>query len=539
MLAGSYARTNFRKQKEITPEHNVAFITEMLERFKYFAKHNGDRMAARQETLQKKLKAAEAKATDANTKEALEKSLVNSGASEESAQAMYKDMNKFFTSMEVVLGSTKTGGTGRGCADITCGEHASCTSTTAGAECVCDEGYQGDGQKCDAPSAFIPRQLLYDGALGRSPQVRDTAVYVVGRRVVVAWRDISHGNAGYVKLGDLLNNQVSFAPAERFAPKAFSPSIVAWETGKIIVAYRDDDKAGYGILIAAAIGISGVRGADKHLTWGKPMTFAHNQSHRTSMLAISNNRFILNYSDHSQATKTSVSATSFGSSTLGMIKADADVSLIGTFRFAEEAVTRIESILINEKSFIVAFRGAKLIDEMDSTKFIHQEASCVLGSIHGEDLVFDPHPLHLEPMKQQFWARSLSLVEPNVFSYAYHSGLDQKTKLVTVKVDPSTHKMTPVSTMILREGDTPYLRMVSMPYTGAPHTVTFYQPEGATLLVNICSVSAEAVLSQCEDTEIAPAVDSFGAASLPSGRMLLLFAPGGVPYYQIVGLARK
>lgn len=65
MLAGSYARTNFRKQKEITPEHNVAFITEMLERFKYFAKHNGDRMAARQETLQKKLKAAEAKATDA------------------------------------------------------------------------------------------------------------------------------------------------------------------------------------------------------------------------------------------------------------------------------------------------------------------------------------------------------------------------------------------------------------------------------------------------------------------------------------------
>jgi len=517
----------------------VAFITEMLERFKYFAKHNGERMTERQEAIRKKLQTAQLKVTDASTKEALEKSLTNSMASEGSAKAMYQDLDKFFTQMETLMGSSKTGGTGRGCADISCGEHASCTSTTAGAECVCDEGYQGDGQNCDPPAAFIPRQLLYDGALGRSPRVRDTAVFVVGRRVVVAWRDISHGNSGFVKLGDLLNNQVSFAPAERFALKAFSPSIVAWESGKIAISYRDEQKDGYGILIAAAIGISGVRGADKHLTWGKPVTYAHNQSHRTSLLAISNDRFILNYSDHGQATKLGVVPSGFGSSALGVIKSDADVSLVGTFRFAEEAVARIESILLNEKSFVVAFRGAKLIDEMDSTKFIYQEASCVLGSIHGNDLVFDPHPLHLEPLKQQFWARSLSLVEPNVFSYAYHSGMDQKTKLVTVKVDPSTHKMTPVSTMILREGDTPYLKMVSMAYTGAPYTVTFYQPEGETLLVNICSVNAEAALSQCEDTEIAPSVDSFDAASLPSGRMLLMFARGSVPYYQVVGLARK
>merc|ERR1719193_1656159 len=59
-----------------------------------------------------------------------------------------------------------------------------------------------------------------------------------------------------------------------------------------------------------------------------------------------------------------------------------------------------------------------------------------------------------------------------------------------------------------------------MAYTGAPYTVTFYQPEGETLLVNICSVNAEAALSQCEDTEIAPSVDSFDAASLPSGALL-------------------
>merc|ERR1719436_1963096 len=99
-----------------------------------------------------------------------------------------------------------------GCADITCGEHASCTRTTLGAECVCDEGYQGEGKHCNPPAAFVPRKLLYDGPNGLSPQVRDIHVHVHETRIAVVWRDISHDNGGFIKIGQVQNNQVSFAP---------------------------------------------------------------------------------------------------------------------------------------------------------------------------------------------------------------------------------------------------------------------------------------------------------------------------------------
>eukprot|EP00397_Hematodinium_sp_SG-2012_P021224 GEMP01021910.1.p1 GENE.GEMP01021910.1~~GEMP01021910.1.p1 ORF type:complete len:561 (-),score=95.96 GEMP01021910.1:608-2290(-) len=520
-------------------EQHVEFLVQTLNRFKAFAEHNSQKVEQRHAAAEAKLRKAEAVTTDENTRLALEQSITSNMASKAEAVSMYRDMTIFFTSMEMVLGATSAGGSGRSCSETSCGLHATCTRTTLGAECVCDEGYQGDGMHCEAPAAFVPHQLLYDGAEGRSPQVQDSTVFVFGDRVAVIWRDITHGNAGYLKLGELRNNQVSFAPAERFAAKAFSPSVVGWTNGRLVVAYRDDDKDGVGVIRGAAIGISGVRGADMHLTWGKMVTYARNQAHQTALLAISKNRFILNYSVR-KASEGGQAAENFGSSALGDVSETGDVSLFGTFRFAEQAITRIEATSIDDSSFVVAYRGAKIVDEMDLTKFVRQEASCIYGKVDGLDLVFYPHPLHLEPVRAQFWARSLALVAPNIFSYVYHSGLDQETKVVTVKVDPVAHTMTPISTKALRKGETPYVKTLPVPYnTESPHTVTFYQPKNEKLLANICSLNKLGNLSACEDVEVGPAMESFDAATLPSGRLLLVFAPSGIPYYQVVGLAKK
>lgn len=509
----------------------------MLEQFKTFADHNKDLVKTRHTRAEAKLQKAELGVTDENTRLALQQSITSNKASEAEAEGMYRDLSKFFTSMQVVLGSS-TGGSGRSCSEISCGLHASCTSTTLGAECVCDEGYQGDGLRCEAPAAFVPHQLLYDGAGGRSPKVEESAVFVFGDRVAVVWRDVTHANAGYIKLGDLRNNQVSFAPSERFAPKAFSPSVVGWTDGRLAVAYRDDNKDGVGIIRGAAIGITGIRGADKHLTWGKPVTYGRNQAHHTALLPMSKDRFILNYAD--KAVETGQAPVSFGSTALGEVGHNGDITMYGSFRFTEQAATRIEATLIDDTSFVVGFRGAKLVDEMDATKFVRQEASCVYGKVEGNDVVFYPHPLHLEPIRTQFWARSLALVAPDIFSYAYHSGLDQQTTLVTVKVDHTTHTMTPISTKVLRKGETPYIKGLPIPYNKeSPHTVTFYQPKNDKLLANICSMNKLGELSACEDIEVGPAMESFDAAGLPSGRLLMVYSPTGIPYYQVVGLAKK
>jgi len=254
---------------------------------------------------------------------------------------------------------------------------------------------------------------------------------------------------------------------------------------------------------------------------------------------ISNNRYILNYADHKAADANSAAAR-FGNSALGEVAANGDASILGIFRFSEEAVTRIEAIQLDDTSFVVAFRGAKQVDEMDTTKFVRQEVSCVFGQVDGNDLVFDPHPLHLEALKTQFWARSVSRISSHMFAYAYHSGEDQNTKLVTVEVDPTTHAMTPISTQVLQNGFSPFVRMVSQPYTlDSPHTLTFYGPNGK-VVANVCSVDSGGKLSRCEDMELAPtAVQSFDATTMASGRLLVVFSAGGIPYYQVVGLAKQ
>ena len=113
------------------------------------------------------------------------------------------ELFKFIGTMKTVVGKVPLTGSGHACADVQCGAHSSCSRTTDGAECICDEGYEGDGKTCAAPSLFIPQRLLRDGMQGRSSKVADMSVNVFyGNQLVIAFRDESNKDVGKVMVGD-------------------------------------------------------------------------------------------------------------------------------------------------------------------------------------------------------------------------------------------------------------------------------------------------------------------------------------------------
>jgi len=444
-----------------------------------------------------------------------------------------------------VMGAAQKGGSGKGCETVTCGLHASCTRTTLGAQCVCDEGFVGDGLHCAAPAAFLPQHLLVDGALGRSRKVADlTVTNFMGEKLAIAWRDVTHKEQGVMMLGKATSGGVEWAPPERFTKtgKGYDPQIVGLPSNRIALVYRDENREGTGWMRAGEIGVSGVRGADQHITWGDPITICRNQAHKIALVSLPGNKVAAMYSDHIAASETKPKE-SFGNSALASIGPKGAVEVLGNFRFVDKAVARVEATQLTPSSFVLAYRAGKEVDEMDTSVITRQEADAVYGEVDDDDLVFDPHPLHLEPDAQQVWSRGISLIGLNTFSYAYQLGEEEKTKLAVVKVNPATHRMTVTDgPYVIHDGFTPYVSMVSLPYAPTdPHTVVYYQPNKLGTL-NICRVQpATGKLSRCQDfTWMNQQLSSVAGISLGGGRMLFAFTDmEGVPYYQMFGLAKK
>merc|ERR1719159_1577659 len=92
---------------------------------------------------------------------------------------------------------------------------------------------------------------------------------------------------------------------------------------------------------------------------------------------------------------------SFGNSILADIDGSGGVSILGKFRWTDDAVVRIEATLLSPMQFIIACRASKAVNEMDTSDVMRQEAMAVYGEMDGADLLFDPGHLNVEPEKEQ------------------------------------------------------------------------------------------------------------------------------------------
>jgi len=528
-----------------TESDNMQYLMRTLSKFKSFAEGSREGVEERHKAEEERLQASLQETKDQGTVLALQQSVTSNAESLLETRRVYNNMVNFASSMEQFLKQATSKGTG--CEQTTCGAHASCTDTTLGAQCVCNEGYVGTGKDCAAPPEFMPHQLLFEGAGNLQTQARDMNVAIFGKNnIAVVFADMSRGGIGRTVVGNVREAGMAvMAPPEAFTvagTQAFSPVVVGTEDRRIVVTWRDQNTKGFCWMRGAAMGTTKIRGAEQHLQWGEPVEFCKSQSHKMAAVPMPGNRVVVLFADQIAATQ-HTPAESFGNSILLEVGNNGAVTSLGNFRFADYAVCRLEVTKLTPKTFVLAGRAATAIDEMDSSVHTNQEAMALFGEMSGDDLVFDPNPVNLEPQGKNIWARGVSLVAPNTFAYAYQRGTEQKIMLAVVHVNDTTHRMKVVhQPSEIKEGFSPYVSMLSVPYTAHdPHTLTYYEGKDNSM-VNVCSWDpVKNALNKCEDFMwVQGKVKSVSGVHLGGGKSFMVFAPeSGVPYYGVFGLSKK
>jgi len=367
--------------------------------------------------------------------------------------------------------------------------------------------------------------------------------------VLVVFRDVSQGHIGRALIGKVRDgDDVVMAPAEAFSGqhKAYSPVAAGTDNQRMVVAWRDEHTGGLCWMRGAALDTSGIGGAPQQLTWGEAVNFCQGQSHKMAVLPLPGNRMAIFFADKIKASTFpdgSEPEMGVGNALLLDVGGHGDVATLSTSRFADYPVVRLEVTQLTPKTFVLAGRAVQATDDMDPSVQIHQEALAFFGEVSEDNIIFDSNTLNLEPKDKHIWARGVSLIAPNTFAYAYQHGKDLQIKLAVAKMNPTTGQMETVhKPSVIKEGFSPYVSMISAPYSASdPHTLTYYQ--GATgSMVNVCSWDpVELALSRCEDFSwLQGKVESISAAHLGRGRSFMAFtSESGVPYYSIFGLSKK
>uniref|UniRef100_A0A7S4SGH6 EGF-like domain-containing protein n=1 Tax=Alexandrium monilatum TaxID=311494 RepID=A0A7S4SGH6_9DINO len=526
-----------------TESESMNYLLRTLSKFKKFAVGSSADLKANQRKQEQQLQDAIRRTSDPNVRLALEQSVASSEQSLLETGRVYESMVNFSDSMIGLIRSATSNGVG--CDQMACGPHSSCTETTTGAECVCNEGYVGQGTNCRAPPEFMPHRLLREGTAGAT-EAADMDVNVFdSNRIAIVFRDVSAGNVGRVLVGRVREaGMADLSPPEQFTlkgGKAFNPVVAGTSSGKIAIAWRDDDRQGACWLRGASLGGT-VRGADMAITWGQPDNFCSGQAHKMSIVGLPNGRVAVLFSDRILATQRNP-MESFGNSLLAEVGTSGAVTVMGTYRFTDSPVCRLEVTKVTPSAFVLAARAGKAMDDMDPSLITRQEAMAMYGEVVGDDLVFDPNAMNIEPQRVHIWARGLSLIAPNTVAYAYQDGSDMSMKMAVIEIDPVTHRMTLAQQpVLLRGGFSPYVSMLSVPYTASdPHTLVYYEGNYSSM-VSLCSWGVrDKKVSRCEDFSwLMQKLSSVSGVHLGGGKSFMVFSTeAGVPYYGVFGLSKK
>lgn len=526
------------------------YLIQMIDRYKRSADMNRKAVARRHVAEALLLETTLNETLDEKTKSALKDSLAHSKKSVAETDRIYGNMVAFSDSMENLLQAAAKYGSA--CEETMCGAHASCTDTTEGPQCVCNEGYVGNvraGQDCYAPPEFRPHRLLHEGQGGFGTHAADMSVSVFGEnKIAVVFRDVSRDNRGVVVTGSVREaGMVDLATPEEFTAqggKAFDPVVGGTPSRRIAIAWRDADRHGACWMRSAQIGGTGIRGASMAKVWGAPMSFCRGQSHKMSMVPFSNERLAVMFSDKVVATQHTPTEL-FGNSLLVQLDPRGSIVNLGKFRFADSAVCRLEVTQLSATGFVLGARASRAAGDLETAAApTRQEAMAVYGELVDDELVFSPNAMNLEPQGSQIWARGLSLIAPDTFAYSYQAGASNEIKMAVVAVDPVSHQMSVLRhPTVVHPGFSPYVGMISVPYTPTdPHTLVYYEAHN-TSRVSICSwVHADKMAKDCEEyTWLTSKLSSISGVHLGGGKTFMVFAAEstGAPYYGVFGLSKK
>jgi len=506
--------------------HDVYYVPNLLTKFKHFAEARIKITDERSDLEQKRLQTAIEDSYLNSTKDVLEETLMQSELSRKEEKNVLHEVLNFVNSLKGVMGSEQK--KPETCAELTCGPGAICELMQDGATCVCDEGYVGDGYVCKQPTSFTPKLLLPDDP---AVQVGEIHVSEMKGKLLVVYHNLAD-EKGYALIGKVGSAHVDWSKPVLVSANAsaFSPQGALIPEDKFVVSFRDANTQGAGI-VATGVIKPGANGTFVPVMVGS-QAFSRMQSHQTSIVPLPGSRFAVFFSEHGS------DGLAFGSAMLGQVSAEGVVEKKGIFRFAESAVTPLTATLLTPESFALAYRSAA-DPTADPLTVVRGEANVVYGKLAAKDLVFDPHPLALEPSKTEIWDRGLGLLTSNRFQYTYQSGTDEKTYVAVVEVDKLSHRMHVTSKKEVASGFTPFSRSIGLAYApGTPRTFSFYD-QGGIGKFTTCNLNPGGVMEDCvEKTWLAKKASCVSSLALGGSRVFFAFAGSdGIPYYQIAALS--
>jgi hypothetical protein len=233
---------SFLQEDAPMQSESVSYVLETLQKFKSFATQNRAGVEERHTAEEKRLRTALQTTKDKGTQVALKHSATSNSQSLLETRRVYNNMINFASSMQRFLSAASS--KGRGCSQTKCGLHASCTDTTLGAQCVCNEGYMKTGQDCAPPPEFMPRQLLFEASGSLQTQATAMNVAIFGKNnIAVAFVDLARGRMGRTVVGNVQEaGAASLSPPQAFTMehgKAYDPVVVGTESRRVFFAWRD------------------------------------------------------------------------------------------------------------------------------------------------------------------------------------------------------------------------------------------------------------------------------------------------------------
>lgn len=501
---------------------DVYYVPKLLDKFLHYSEERSARSESMHDLERTRLEAALQEAKEPLGREMLTKTVEENELSRLEMRNVLNEMGNFVNSLKTMMGG---GDNAESCESLTCGDHASCGIGRDGAECSCDEGYVGDGFICEEPKVFLAKPLL--PANMSSTQVTDLSMSRLGSTLLVTFRTVAD-DRGYVVAGQVTPAHVKWSQPMPFGngSSVFSPQATLIPEDRFVIAFRDANENGDGFVVGGQF-LPGESGGFR-LELGSPQPFARRQAHQMAVVPLPGARFACFFNDHK------AEGEEYGSALLGQVDPGGKLSQQGVFVFAESAVTRLTATLLSGDSFVIAYR-APVDTSANALTIQYNEANCAFGKLAGNDIVFDPTPLRVDPGTTELWDRGLGVLTANRFQYAYQSGNEDKTKLAIVEVDRVTHKMRVTSKLELAQGFTPFARSVGLAYAPkAPRSFVYFEKSGMGRY-STCAVSPDGVLSDCtEHTWNSSPVDSVAAVALGDSRVLFVYTnKDGIPSYQV------
>lgn len=546
----SLAQTSVTSQNISLKDVDVYYTAEMLDKLKVVTEQRRLAGEKRFNAEHDRLAAALSRASNPGDQQLLNESLAKVEEFRQEEETAVDRMYQFYYTTKAALGAR--GADAPKCDYLVCGQNAAChvLPMNQGARCKCNNCFKGDGFVCKpslcgaggGSDTFLGAQPLVQFRKDvAKPNFQDIHATAFGDNfVAVVFRDSKQGDRGFVKVGHVGPGMVKWSALQAFSGdmSAFGPTVQGLSNGRLLISFRDMDIDGEGYFVGGEF--LGDLQAFTNTSLRSPQPFSKKQAHKVALVPLATSRVVCLYAGRAPLGPDSPSEEAFGAAMLVQVLQQGTISILGKYHFANDLrVARLSATALSPTSLVVAYRGLPPTDEEVQPGATSKELSLAWIGMRDEELIVEQSNLKLEPEKTEMWSRDVAVISAQLFSYAYYSSTERKTKLAVIHMDPETHHFTLTNTpTIVGVGVANWVQAPAIVSgMGTPRALVTFQEPHRRVSAEVCKIGSDGKVMACSKAGWADAeVKISSSTRLKDGRIFLAYADtAGDGYYQAFG----